>query len=247
MDWLAVIMNIVNRVPIERVLFRPPDHTKALEDFARSLPHSESPKEAPPEQKTTVTTKTPEKVAQSGSTGIVIREALSEPKTTPTTTHVAEKAKDTACNICSLDHISTCAGILEEANRFARREGIGSPEVIRKISICRQQLNALERDDANPQKLVELPRIERKIMERILPKEGELRHRLNEIVSLETLEQVAAEAQDLNDQFQNEIFHLQLKRELAKNEIRNLKPDATPDELENLQAEALEKLAMEKT
>ncbi|GAI46860.1 unnamed protein product, partial [marine sediment metagenome] len=67
MDWLAVIMNIVNRVPIERVLFRPPDHTKALEDFAKSLPHTESPKEAPLEQKTTVTTKTPEKVAQAVS------------------------------------------------------------------------------------------------------------------------------------------------------------------------------------
>jgi len=73
MDWLAVIMNIVNRVPIERVLFRPPDHTKAMEDFARSLPHTESPKEAPPEQKTTVTTKTPEKVAQAVSTSVLER------------------------------------------------------------------------------------------------------------------------------------------------------------------------------
>ncbi|GAJ06900.1 unnamed protein product, partial [marine sediment metagenome] len=41
-------------------------------------------------------------------------------------------------------------------------------------------------------------------------------HGLNEIVSLETLEQVAAEAQDLSDQFQNEIFHLRLKRKLNK-------------------------------
>ncbi|MBA7561646.1 hypothetical protein ES708_03285 [subsurface metagenome] len=132
---------------------------------------------------------------------------ITEPGTTP-----KKEDAGTACDICSLDHISTCAGILEEANRFARREGIDNPEVIRRISICRQQLNALERDDANPQKLVELPPIERKIMERILPKAGKLRHRLNEIVSLETLEQVTAETQDLSDQFQNDIFHLQRKR-----------------------------------
>ena len=54
MDWLAVIMNIMNRVPIERVLFRPPDHTKALEKFAANLPRTESQKTAPSEQKTTI-------------------------------------------------------------------------------------------------------------------------------------------------------------------------------------------------
>ncbi len=81
MDLLAVIMNIVNRVPIERLLFRPPDHTKAIEDFARSLPPTESPKEAPPEQKTTVTTKTPEKVAQAVSTSVLERPGLSTEET----------------------------------------------------------------------------------------------------------------------------------------------------------------------
>lgn len=81
MDWLAVIMNIINRVPIERVLFRPPDHTKALEDFAKTLPPTESPKEAPPEQKTTVTTKTPEKVAQAVSTSVLERPGLSTEET----------------------------------------------------------------------------------------------------------------------------------------------------------------------
>jgi len=126
------------------------------------------------------------------------------------------KQAGTACDICSLDHISTCAGILEEANRFARRDGVGSPEVIRRVSICRQQLNSLERDDANPQKLVHLPPPQREIMEKILPKAGKVRHRLNEIVSLETLEQVTAETQNLSDEFQNAIFHLQVKKELTK-------------------------------
>ena len=194
MNWWPFIAGIINRVPIERVLFPPRDKVKALEDFAATMTAPVVENEAPPEQKMTSST-------------------ITEPEITP-----QQETAGTACNICSLDHISTCAGILEEANRFARREGIDNPEVIRRISICRQQLNALERDDANPQKLVELPRIEREIMERILPKAGKLRHRLNEIVSLETLEQVTAETQDLSDQFQNEIFHLRLKKELTKNE-----------------------------
>jgi len=176
-------------------MFPPRDNAKELEKFITTLPHTEPQKEGASEGKSTSST-------------------IQEPETPPT--------QGTACDICSLDHISTCAGILEEANRFARREGVDNPEVIRRISICRQQLNALERDDANPQKLVELPRIEREIMERILPKAGKLRHRLNEIVSLETLEQVTAETQDLSDQFQNEIFHLRLKKELTKNEVGRL-------------------------
>jgi len=175
----------------------------------KASPSPESEEEAPSEEKTMVTTQEPAKpprIAGESEKQLVVEEI----------------ANGTACDICSLDHISTCAGILEEANRFARREGVNNTEVIRRISICRQQLNALERDDANPQKLVELPPIERKIMERILPKAGKLRHRLNEIVSLETLEQVTAETQDLSDQFQDEIFHLRLKRELTKNEASRL-------------------------
>ncbi|GAJ07840.1 unnamed protein product, partial [marine sediment metagenome] len=64
---------------------------------------------------------------------------------------------------------------------------------------------------------------------------------LNEIVSLETLEQVTAEAQDLSDQFQNKIFHLQRKKKLAKNEIKNLNPDMPPEELEKVAMEEKKK------
>ncbi len=222
MNWVAVVANIASKIPIERVFFPPRDSAKSLENFAATMRSPTSPEKAPLEQKTvpTITTQEPETVAKQEDAG-------------------------TACDICSLDHISTCAGILEEANRFARREGIDSPEVIRKISICRQQLNALERDDANPQKLVELPPIERKIMERILPKEGKLRHRLNEIVSLETLEQVTAEAQSLSDEFQTSTFRLQLVRRLAKNKIRNEKPEISDRELNELVEVSIAKKASE--
>jgi len=56
MDWLAFITTIVNRVPFERFMIPRPDHTKALEDFAKGLPRTESQKEAPPQPKTGITT-----------------------------------------------------------------------------------------------------------------------------------------------------------------------------------------------
>jgi len=56
MDWLAFITSIINRVPIERFVLPHPDHTKALEDFAKSLPRSESQNKAPSGAKTGITT-----------------------------------------------------------------------------------------------------------------------------------------------------------------------------------------------
>ncbi|MBA7641924.1 hypothetical protein ES703_49610 [subsurface metagenome] len=56
MDWLTAISNLVSRVPIERVLFPRPDHTKALGEFAASVGASESQKTGSAEQKPTITT-----------------------------------------------------------------------------------------------------------------------------------------------------------------------------------------------
>lgn len=55
MDWVAFITNIINRVPIERVLFPPPDNTKALEEFVTSMSGTYSAKEAPVSEKLTST------------------------------------------------------------------------------------------------------------------------------------------------------------------------------------------------
>jgi len=69
MDWLAFITSIINRVPIERFVLPHPDHTKALEDFAKSLPRSERQKEAPSEQKTGITTQ-----ATTAATAVIAEE-----------------------------------------------------------------------------------------------------------------------------------------------------------------------------
>jgi hypothetical protein len=61
MDWLALITSVINRMPFERFLVPRPDHTKALEDFAKSLPRTESQSKAPISQSVTPTIATEEK------------------------------------------------------------------------------------------------------------------------------------------------------------------------------------------
>ncbi|KKK53008.1 hypothetical protein LCGC14_3099080, partial [marine sediment metagenome] len=51
MDWLAFVSNIINKVPIERVLIPRPDHTKALGEFAATMTAPVVQNKVPPEQK----------------------------------------------------------------------------------------------------------------------------------------------------------------------------------------------------
>ncbi|GAJ05557.1 unnamed protein product [marine sediment metagenome] len=55
MNWLGLVTGIINRVPIERVLFPPRDNIKALEEFAATMTAPVAPQKAPPEQKMTTT------------------------------------------------------------------------------------------------------------------------------------------------------------------------------------------------
>lgn len=80
MDWVAFIANIMNRIPVERVLFPPRDNTKALEEFAASLKAPETAKEAPSGGKTTVTTLKPEEALHSTATEVITRQGL-DPET----------------------------------------------------------------------------------------------------------------------------------------------------------------------
>lgn len=80
MDWLAFITNIINRVPVERLLVPPPDHTKALEDFVKSISRTESQKEASSEENVMSTTSPSGELAKTGATGVVTRQGL-DPET----------------------------------------------------------------------------------------------------------------------------------------------------------------------
>ena len=60
MHWAVFISNLLNRVPIERVLFPPRDNAKSLEKFAATMTAPQRPNKPPPEPKTApITTQDP--------------------------------------------------------------------------------------------------------------------------------------------------------------------------------------------
>lgn len=52
MHWLVLVSNLLNRVPIERVIFPPRDHAKSLEKFLTSMTASVAQDKPPVEQNT---------------------------------------------------------------------------------------------------------------------------------------------------------------------------------------------------
>jgi len=100
MDWIAFITTILNKIPIDRVLFPPRDNAKALEEFTKTLPAPESQNKATSGQKSAPTIKTPESKAQPASTAVLERPATAllteerEPPQLPTseeTRHVLKR------------------------------------------------------------------------------------------------------------------------------------------------------------
>ena len=109
MGWLTIIGNVINRIPIERVLFPPRDKTKALEEFATTMTAPVVEDKAPPEQKMTPTT-------------------TKEPKTVAT-----------ACVPCALGHFSTSTGLLNEAVRFKKEGITSNEILDRRAKVLEEQ------------------------------------------------------------------------------------------------------------
>lgn len=121
-------------------------------------------------------------------------------------------SRGTACLPCSQDHLSTCSGLLAEALRFARSDGIESPEVITRIGLCRDELNALERVDLRPEVTAQLPDWEKELVGNVLNGSRGLRHDMTEISGVADLERVAGAAQALRGKIVKGFFVERLKR-----------------------------------
>jgi hypothetical protein len=104
--------------------------------------------------------------------------------------------KGVACIHCSLDHISTASGALNEALRFARDEkkDISQDEVQSRIWIANDELNIMERIDLNSQKVASMVGEEKKVALDALNHSRDLRHKIKTIHSTEELEKVSAYA-----------------------------------------------------
>ena len=109
------------------------------------------------------------------------------------------------CIPCSLGHFGTCSGLLNEAVRFARKDGMGA-EVSNRINNCLDELNALERVDLRPEMITQLTGWERELSQQALAASRGTRHSLEAIMTADDLEIVAAETQKIRNEMGKEWF-----------------------------------------
>ncbi len=200
----ANLTALISRLPIERLLTR--DRTKGFDDFEQRLKEKGllHPSTGIQTASATATnplpaTQTPPQIAPQDASEI------SEAPPAPTPQQLQKSSKGKECRPCTADHLGTCAGILSEAVRFARSEGMEGNEVQERLALCAQEMNAWERWDAAPKSFVELSDEDKGFLRRWLPKGRGFRHEVNSIQSVEDLEKVAADAQRL---------HLEARKEL---------------------------------
>lgn len=107
---------------------------------------------------------------------------------------------------CSDEHFSEVSGALSEALRFARNEGLGSKEVIRRVRHARDELNTMERFDLAAEEIIKLPKDEQEVAHWALPQSRNLRHSINSAQTVEDLEKASAQAANLADTFAEKLI-----------------------------------------
>ena len=122
--------------------------------------------------------------------------ALAMPSTAETLTEQSNKP-GTSCIPCAANHLSTCAGLLSEALRFARSDGLASPDVIERLGLCQDELNAMERVDLRAEVTANLAPREKTIASAALVGARHARHKLEHLQDAEELETLAGDIQTL--------------------------------------------------
>lgn len=115
------------------------------------------------------------------------------------------------CVPCAIGHFGTCTGLLNEAMRFAKKDGIESAEVIDRVNICLDELNAMERVDLRPELITDLPEWEKELANEALVESRATRHGLEGISTVGDLENVAANTQSARQKIGRTWFQRRLK------------------------------------
>jgi hypothetical protein len=111
----------------------------------------------------------------------------------------------TGCTACARAHLIAIVADLEEALRFAREDGITHREVDRRITAAQKEIVVLERYDLSPSSIQNALEEEQVVIRQYLPTIRRLRQQLmNDIESVEALEWMAAEFDDLYHRFKND-------------------------------------------
>ena len=125
-----------------------------------------------------------------------------------------EKAGEiaTACVPCAIGHYGTCSGLLNESVRFAKKEGMGSSEVIDRVNMCLDELNVMERVDLRSELTIDLPPWEKELADKALMESRNTRHALEALTNANDLERATAKLQTTRNEIGREWF----KKKLAK-------------------------------
>lgn len=139
---------------------------------------------------------------------------------------------EAGCVPCSLGHLSVCSGVINEAMRFGRSNGMDSNEVIDRVSHCLQELNALEREDLTSEMIIDLPPWEKEIAVEALETSRATRHLLEGITTVDELEKAAAKTQTAYTQISRKWFKERVarmpkeeKEKLAEKAIKKLEEE----------------------
>jgi len=123
-------------------------------------------------------------------------------------TSQASVSAGTACLPCSRDHLSTSSSALSEGIRFAREKGIKDHEVMRRVRIALDELNAMERIDLAPEETAKLKGAEKELANWTLKQSRDLRHAITSIKDVETMEQAAATASQVTEEFMSRLWSI---------------------------------------
>lgn len=119
---------------------------------------------------------------------------------------------EAGCVPCAIGHLGTCSGGMNEAVRFAKKDGVESSEVIDRVNMCLDELNIMERVDLRPEMIVNLPEWERELANKALVASRNARHGLEGLTSARELEQVAANIQTTRTAIGRKWFKERLSR-----------------------------------
>jgi len=210
-------MKAVEKLPLERMLFRHHEAQTSLEVLERVAKEREV--TAPESQN---------KLAVSAYPTSDTQELASAP----------QQKVATACVACAVNHFSTSAGLLNEAVRF-EKGGITSNEVLDRIAKVLEEQNALERVDLTPEKIRAIgPEWERELADEALEQSRSLRHRLEALTTIEELKGAAADTagyyRDLNRKWWKQRLTQtgKTKPELTLEDAKKMAADEAAKEVE---------------
>ena len=127
-----------------------------------------------------------------------------------------------AVHNCSVGHFGTSAGLLNEAVRF-KKEGMVSNEILDRIAKVLEEQNALERVDLTPERLQATPGWEKPIAEEALTQSRNLRHRLEDVETIDELQKIAAETETYYKQLNSAWFRGKLgQKKSMENQVKEV-------------------------